>query len=70
MDDLIGPFVILLRLQLSRTRSAFDARRRLGGDDGVSTLEMAVIALGLITIAALLVAALVAAVTSRTNQIK
>lgn len=70
MNDLIGSLVMLLRLQASQARSAFDDRRQQGRDDGVSTLEMAVIALGLMAIAALLVAALYAAVTSRTNQIK
>lgn len=39
-------------------------------DVGVSTLEMVMIALGLMAIAGILVAALTAAVTRRTNQIR
>ena len=69
MNDLIGPICMLLRLQTLHLRSAFDARQRHGVDAGVSTLEMAIIALGLMAIAGLLVAALVSAVTSRTSKI-
>ena len=69
MNDLIGPICMLLRLQALHLRSAFDARQRHGGDEGVSTLEMAIIALGLMAIAGLLVAVLVNAVTSRTSKI-
>ena len=70
MDALIGPIFFLLRLQASQARATFDARRQQDGDAGVSTLEMAIIALGLMAVAGLLVAALMSAVTSRTNQIK
>lgn len=70
MDDLIGPIFLLLRLQAAQARATFNSRRRRGGDAGVSTLEMAIIALGLMAVAGLLVAALMSAVTSRTNQIK
>jgi hypothetical protein len=69
MDDLIGSLCMLLRLRTLHARTAFDTRRRQGGDEGVSTLEMAIIALGLMAIAGLLVAALVSAVTSRTSKI-
>ena len=43
---------------------------RGSGEDGVSTLEMVIITLGLIAVAGLLVAAITAAVTTRTNQIQ
>ena len=70
MDALIGTTCILLRLHAAHARAAFEVRRTQDGDAGVSTLEMVIIALGLMAIAGLLVAALVSAVTSRTNQIK
>lgn len=71
MDALIGTTFILLRLHAAHAGAAFEDRRRTqDGDAGVSTLEMVIIALGLMTIAGLLVAVLVSAVTSRTNQIK
>lgn len=44
--------------------------RHVREDEGVSTLEMVIITLGLIAVAGLLVAAITAAVTSRTNQIQ
>ena len=65
-------------LTLARTLHA-GLRQRLHPDDqpadqandaGLSTLEMAIIGLGLMAIAGLLVAALTGAVTRRTNQIK
>lgn len=68
MDELLMPLLVLLRLRANRLRSA--VRDRLGGDEGVSTLEMVIIALGLMTVAGLLVAALTVAVTSRTNNLK
>lgn len=40
-----------------------------GTDRGASTLELVILVLGLITVATLLVAALTAAVKSRTDQI-
>jgi Flp pilus assembly protein TadG len=43
---------------------------RAGDDVGVSTLEMVIIALGLMAVAGILVAAVTAAVTSRTNQLQ
>lgn len=43
---------------------------RNGGDAGVSTLEMVIIALGLMAVAGILVAAITTAVTNRTNQLQ
>lgn len=71
MDDLIGPLSVLFSLQASQARTAFDARRGpQEGEAGVSTLEMVIIALGLMAVAGLLVAAVTVAVTRRTDQIK
>ncbi len=71
MDDLIRPTLILLRVQVIRARAVIDARRRAGGGEaGVGTLEMVIIALGLMAVAGLLIAAITVAVTRRTNEIK
>ena len=71
MDAMIGATFILLRLQAAQARAAFKARRRAQeGEAGVSTLEMVIIALGLMAVAGLLVAAVTVAVTRRTDQIK
>ena len=71
MNDLIGPLIVLLSLQASRVRTAYDARRAPHeGEAGVSTLEMVIIALGLMAVAGLLVAAVTVAVSRRTDQIK
>lgn len=71
MDDLIQPILILLRAELTRARAAVHTRRRgTTVEAGVSTLEMVIIALGLMAVAGLLVAAITAAVTRRTGQIK
>ena len=71
MDAMIGATFILLRLQAAQARTAFKARRRAQeGEAGVSTLEMVIIALGLMAVAGLLVAAVTVAVTRRTDQIK
>lgn len=71
MDHLIAPLLVLLQLQLTRARSALRTRREpLPAEAGVSTLEMVIIALGLMAVAALLVAAITAAVTRRTSQIQ
>lgn len=56
--------VVLLRGQAARLR------RGARDDTGVSTLEMVIIALGLMAVAGLLVAAITAAVTTRTNQLQ
>ncbi len=62
---LVTPARILLAGLTARARRRLRAR----GDDGVSTLEMVIIALGLIAVATLLVTAITLAVTRRTNQI-
>lgn len=69
MDDVIGPLVAVLRMHASLLGAQIRSRRG-ANDDGVSTLEMVIIALGLMAIAALLVTALTVAVTNRTNKIK
>ena len=71
MNELITPLLVTLHALTGRLHA--DTRHRLGqvdGEDGVSTLEMVIITLGLIAVAGLLVAAITAAVTSRTAQIK
>lgn len=45
------------------------ASEQRDADEGASTLELVILVLGLITVATLLVAALTAAVKSRTDQI-
>ena len=71
MDDLIQPTLIILRARWARACAVLDARRRSAdGDAGVSTLEMVIIALGLMGIATVLIAAITVAVTRRTNQIQ
>lgn len=70
-DDLITHGVVLARCLALELRARI--RRSRGhpdSDAGVSTLEMVIIALGLMAIAALLVAAITAAVNRRTSQIK
>lgn len=63
------PMLVVLRLQyLLLTTSLRERRSR--GDDGASTLEMVIIALGLMAMAGLLIAALTVAVTNRTDKIK
>lgn len=69
MDDLFTPLFLLLRAHATHLRMAVRSRRA-PDDAGVSTLEMVIIALGLMTVAGLLVAALTVAVTNRTNKIK
>ena len=60
------------RLQLLRAAvlARGDRHARPARDAGVSTLEMVIIALGLIAVATLLVAAITAAVTRRTDQLQ
>ena len=67
MNDVLVPAAILLAGLTSRAKRRLAQRAR--GDDGVSTLEMVIIALGLVAIATLLVTALTLAVTRRTDQI-
>ena len=66
-EDLILPLLIIVRGLTARARTRASGS---AGDGGVSTLEMVIIALGLIAVATLLVTAITAAVTRRTNQIK
>ena len=56
---------VLLSGQLARTGRTLRNR----GEDGVSTLELVIIVLGLIAVATLLVTAITLAVTRRTDQI-
>lgn len=56
---------VLLAGHLARTRRTLRGR----GEDGVSTLELVIIVLGLIAVATLLVTAITLAVTRRTDQI-
>jgi hypothetical protein len=67
MDRLSAALMIALHEGVARTRSMAARRRQ---DAGVSTLEMVIIALGLMAVAGLLVAAITAAVTTRTNQLQ
>jgi hypothetical protein len=72
---LIPPLLLLLGALTARarhlTRSPSGPRSRggRGSDAGATTLELVIIALGLIAVATLLVVAITAAVTRRTNQI-
>lgn len=74
MDETIPLTLTLLRVHVTRARTALrtlTARSHARGvEAGVSTLEMVIIALGLMAVAGLLVAAITAAVTRRTNQIQ
>ena len=66
------PLTILLTVVTGYAASAHRAvRRRLGGLDeaGASTLELVIIILGLVTLAAALVVVLTVAVNRRLNQI-
>ena len=76
--ELIQPLLILLDTYTARARQLTDPRAepRAGtapagvrSDAGATTLELVIIALGLIAVATLLVVAITAAVTRRTNQI-
>lgn len=71
MFELIAPVLTTLYgVQSSAARRIRERLHHGGHDSGVSTLEMVIIALGLMAVAGLLVAAITVAVTSRTNQIK
>ncbi len=71
MDELIRPLLALLQMQAAHLRATWGSRRDHGPvDAGLSTLELAIIALGLMAIAGVLVAVLVTAVNSRTSKIK
>lgn len=69
IEDLVTHSLVLAQC----LRAAVRARRhgaKSQGDGGMSTLEVVIIALGLMAVAALLVTAITAAVTRRTNQLK
>ena len=70
MDNLAATVLVAIRGQVSRLRRLVRQQRTGGIDAGVSTLEMVIIALGLMAVAGLLVAAVTAAVTTRTNQLQ
>ncbi len=69
IDDLTTHAVLLAHALVGGIRARVRTRGRQP-EDGVSTLEMVIIALGLMAVAALLVTAITLAVTRRTNQIK
>lgn len=62
MGNLIPALFVLLEVQRARWRRA--------ADEGVSTLEMVIIALGLVVVAGILVTAITRAVSSRTDQLQ
>ena len=66
MNQTVVPAYLLLAGLAARARRQWSNR----GDDGVSTLEMVIIALGLVAVATLLVTAITLAVTRRTDQLK
>lgn len=66
MDALILTTMAMLTAFSGRARHAWETRR---SETGASTLELVILILGLIAVATLLVAALTAAVRSRTDQI-
>jgi len=66
MTALITAASILFGATSNRLR---DGWRERGTQDGASTLELVILILGLVTVATLLVAALTAAVRSRTDQL-
>jgi hypothetical protein len=73
IEDLAIHTLVLARCLSGAARQRFTERSDRHGprdDAGVSTLEIVIIALGLMAVAALLVTAITAAVTRRTNQIK
>ena len=67
METLITPLVTVL-LGLHARAARLRAERR--GETGLGTLEMVIITLGLMAVAALLVAAITTAVRNRTSQIR
>lgn len=63
--------LLLLHTHTTTLRNTLEARRKSKtGDAGLSTLEMAVIALGTLGLAVALVTALTAAVNGRLEQIQ
>lgn len=63
------PMLVLAATTLAGMFDRLRAGLRRDGDRGASTLEMVILILGLVTVATMLVAALTAAVKSRTDQI-
>ena len=70
MTDLIPHLLIVAGVLRARAAHGWAHRRDDDNDDGLGTLELVIITLGLATVAAVLVAAISAAVTNRTSQIK
>lgn len=66
MNALLIPLLTILGATTDRVRTAWRSR---DDEAGASTLELVILILGLITVATMLVAALTAAVKSRTDQI-
>lgn len=62
MGELLPTLLMMLGHQWTRLRRS--------ADDGVGTLEMVIIAVGLVAVAGILVAAITSAVTSRTEQLQ
>ena len=69
IDDLVTHCLVLARCLFAGVRARLRGAES-PGEDGMSTLEVVIIALGLMAVAALLVTAITAAVTRRTNQLK
>jgi hypothetical protein len=67
MTENFLPLLILLGGLRARAAHGWVHRH---DQDGLGTLELVIITLGLVTVAGVLVAAISAAVTSRTSQIK
>jgi hypothetical protein len=69
IEDLVTHSLVLAQCLVAVARARL-RRTESQGEDGMSTLEVVIIALGLMAVAALLVTAITAAVTRRTNQLK
>jgi hypothetical protein len=69
IDDLVTHSLVLAQCLFAGVRARLRGAESQG-EDGMSTLEVVIIALGLMAVAALLVTAITAAVTRRTNQLK
>lgn len=67
MSDLIPPLLVIAAGLRARVSHGWAHRH---DQDGLGTLELVIITLGLITVAGVLVAAISTAVTSRTDKIK
>ena len=71
MTDQFLPLLILLDGLRARAAHGWAHRHdSTDRDGGLGTLELVIITLGLVTVAGVLVAAITAAVTNRTSQIK